>query len=149
MSHPIAELNPPVRLLCGTGPTNPDPRVLRAMAAPVLGQFDPAFTAIMTDVMELGRQVFRTLNPRTFAISGTGRAGMESGIASLVEPGDRVLVANCGRFGDLFVDLATRYGGIVSQVTAEWGEGIDPQHNYEALRPTRPKRVAVFLCKRT
>ena len=81
MSHPIAELNPPVRLLCGTGPTNPDPRVLRAMAAPVLGQFDPAFTAIMTEVMELGRQVFRTRNPRTFAISGTGRAGMEAGIA--------------------------------------------------------------------
>src|SRR2546430_16135734 len=95
MSHLIGELNPPVRLLCGTGPTNPDPRVLRAMGAPVLGQFDPAFTAIMTDVMELGRQVFRTVNPRTFAISGTGRAGMEAGIASLVEPGDRVLVANC------------------------------------------------------
>src|SRR2546427_4643877 len=81
MSQLVGELNPPVRLLCGTGPTNPDPRVLRAMGAPVLGQFDPAFTAIMTDVMELGRQVFRTRNPRTFAISGTGRAGMEAGIA--------------------------------------------------------------------
>ncbi|TMI70931.1 MAG: alanine--glyoxylate aminotransferase family protein [Bacillati bacterium ANGP1] len=113
------------------------------MGAPVLGQFDPAFTAIMTDVMELGRQVFHTVNPRTFAISGTGRAGMEAGIASLVEPGDRVLVANCGRFGDLFVDLATRYGGIVSQVTAEWGKVIDPQQIDEALRRTRPKIVAV------
>jgi len=143
MSHLIGELNPPVRLLCGTGPTNPDPRVLRAMGAPVLGQFDPAFTAIMTDVMELGRQVFRTVNPRTFAISGTGRAGMEAGIASLVEPGDRVLVANCGRFGDLFVDLATRYGGIVSQVTAEWGKVIDPQQIDAALQRTRPKIVAV------
>src|SRR3989442_11529910 len=139
----IGELNPPVRLLCGTGPTNPDPRVLRAMGAPVLGQFDPAFTAIMTDVMELGRQVFRTLNPRTFAISGTGRAGMEAGIASLVEPGDRVLVANCGRFGDLFVDLATRYRALVNQVTAEGGTVIDPQQIDEALRRTRPKIVAV------
>jgi len=140
---PVSELNPPVRLLCGTGPTNPDPRVLRAMGAPVLGQFDPAFTAIMTDVMELGRQVFRTLNPRTFAISGTGRAGMEAGIASLVEPGDRVLVANCGRFGDLFVDLATRYGALVNQVTAEWGTVIDPQQIEDALRRNRAKLVAV------
>src|SRR5437879_12774714 len=107
---PIGELNPPTRLLCGTGPTNPDPRVLRAMAAPVLGQFDPAFTAIMADVMELGRQVFRMQNPRTFPISGTGRAGMEAGIASLDEPGDRGLVANCGRFRALSDELATSYG---------------------------------------
>jgi (S)-ureidoglycine-glyoxylate aminotransferase len=143
MSQLVGELSPPVRLLCGTGPTNPDPRVLRAMAAPVLGQFDPAFTAIMTDVMELSRQVFRTRNPRTFAISGTGRAGMEAGIASLVEPGDRVLVCNCGRFGDLFVDLATRYGAIVNQVNAEWGTVIDPQQIDEALRRSRAKLVAV------
>lgn len=143
MISPFAELNPPTRLLCGTGPTNPDPRVLRAMAAPILGQFDPAFTAIMTEVMELGRQVFRTRNPRTFAISGTGRAGMEAGIASLVEGGDRVLVANCGRFGDLFVDLASRYGAEVSQVTAEWGKVIDPQQIDDALQRTRTKIVAV------
>src|SRR5207244_5926977 len=74
----------------------------------------------------LGREVFQPANPRTLAVSGTGRAGMEAAIASLVEPGDRVLVANCGRFGDLFVDLAGRYGGRVAQVTAEWGRIIDP-----------------------
>lgn len=143
MSQTIGDLNPPVRLLCGTGPTNPDPRVLRAMAAPVLGQFDPAFTTIMMEVMTLGRQVFRTSNPRTFVVSGTGRAGMEAAIASLVEHGDRVLVANCGRFGDLFADLATRYGGQVSQVTAEWGRVIDPQQIEDALRRVTAKVVAV------
>jgi len=143
MTQTIGELNPPVRLLCGTGPTNPDPRVLRAMAAPVLGQFDPAFTAIMTEVMTLGRLVFRTTNPRTFAVSGTGRAGMEAAIASLVEHGDRVLVANCGRFGDLFADLAARYGGEVTQVTAEWGRVIDPQQVDDALKRTPAKIVAV------
>jgi (S)-ureidoglycine---glyoxylate transaminase len=143
MPQKIGELNPPVRLLCGTGPTNPDPRVLRAMAAPVLGQFDPAFGQIMTEVMDLSRQTFRTANPRTFAVSGTGRAGMEAAIASLVEPGDRVLVANCGRFGDLFVDLATRYGAHVSQVTAEWGRVIDPTQIETALRRQGAKVVAV------
>lgn len=143
MSSTIADLNPPTRLLCGTGPTNPDPRVLRAMAAPVLGQFDPVFTALMTEVADLSRQVFRTRNPRTFAVSGTGRAGMEAGIASLVESDDRVLVANCGRFGDLFVDLASRYGAQVSQVTAEWGRIIDPTQIEDALRQTPAKVVAI------
>ncbi len=143
MTDTLGDLNPPTRLLCGTGPTNPDPRVLRAMAAPVLGQFDPAFTAIMTEVMNLGRQVFRTRNPHTFTVSGTGRAGMEAGIVSLVEPGDRVLVANCGRFGDLFVDLASRYGAQVNQITAEWGRVIDPAQIEDALRRTPAKVVAV------
>ncbi len=139
----VPDLNPPTRLLCGSGPTNPDPRVLRAMAAPVLGQFDPAFTAIMTEVMDLSRQVFHSRNPRTFPISGTGRAGMEAAITSLVEPGDRVLVANCGRFGDLFADLAKRYGAQVNQVTAEWGQIIDPAQIEDALRRSPAKVVAL------
>ena len=143
MSRTFGDLNPPTRLLCGTGPTNPDPRVLRVMAAPVLGQFDPAFTAIMTDVMDLGRAVFRTANPRTFAISGTGRASIEAGLASLIESGDRVLVANSGRFGDLFVDIATRYGARVSQVRAEWGQAVDPPTIADAIRRERPKLVCM------
>lgn len=143
MSRTFGDLNPPTRLLCGTGPTNPDPRVLRAMAAPILGQFDPAFTAIMTEVMDLGRTVFRTANPRTFAISGTGRASMEAGLASLIEPGDRVLVGNCGRFGDLFVDIATRYGARTSQVRAEWGQVIDPQAIMDAIRREHPRLVCI------
>lgn len=113
------------------------------MGAPVLGQFDPAFTEIMNDVMALARQVFRTSNQRTFSISGTGRAGMEAAITSVVEPGDRVLVGNCGRFGDLFVDLATRYGARVSQVTAEWGQVIEPQQIEDAAKCERPKIVAI------
>ena len=143
MNPTLGDLNPPTRLLCGTGPTNPDPRVLRALSAPVLGQFDPAFTAIMNDVMALSRLVFLTTNQRTFAISGTGRACIEAGLASLIESGDRVLVGNCGRFGDLFVDIATRYGAQVSQVRAEWGTIIDPQALADALGRERPKIVCV------
>src|SRR5439155_455598 len=56
--------------------------------------------------------------------------------------GDRVLVANCGRFGDLFADLASRYGALVTQVTAEWGKVVDPQQIDEALKRTNAKIVA-------
>ena len=59
-----------------------DPRVLRAMATPLLGQFDPEFTAIMNEVMALSRFVFQTENARAFPVPGTGRAGLEAAIAS-------------------------------------------------------------------
>jgi len=76
------ELNPSPRLLFGTGPTNPDPRVLRALGLPLLGQFDPEFTAIMNEVSDLCRFVFRTDNRRAFPVSGTSRAGLEAALCS-------------------------------------------------------------------
>src|SRR5439155_888426 len=83
---------PGPRVLLGPGPSTADPRVLSAMAAPLLGQFDPEFTAIMNEVMALCRFAFQTRNERAFPVSGTGRAGLEAAIVSLVEPGERVAV---------------------------------------------------------
>ena len=50
------DLNPPQRRLMGPGPVDADPRILRAMSMPLLGQFDPAFTGYMNEVMVLYRQ---------------------------------------------------------------------------------------------
>jgi (S)-ureidoglycine---glyoxylate transaminase len=141
MDRQYAELDPPVRLLLGPGPSNPEPRVLRAMAAPLLGQFDPLFTAMMNDVVELQRYVFQTANERCFPVSGSSRAALEAAIASLVEPGDRVLIGNCGRFGDLMALLARRAGAEVREVRAEWGRIIEPEQVAAELAAFRPKVV--------
>src|SRR5437879_11818506 len=90
MADVPGDLLPGPRILLGPGPSMADPRVLRAMATPLLGQFDPEFTAIMNEVMALSRFVFQTANARTYPVSGTGRAGMEAALVSLLEPGDRV-----------------------------------------------------------
>ncbi|MDP8924584.1 MAG: alanine--glyoxylate aminotransferase family protein [Chloroflexota bacterium] len=139
----FGDLNPPTRLLCGSGPSNPEPRVLRALATPLIGQFDPAFTAIMDDVMALERLVFQTENGRSFPVSGSSRAGLEAVVASLVEPGDRVVVGNYGRFGDLFCEIARRYGADVTSVDAEWGTIIEPDRIIRELRARRTKLVAL------
>jgi hypothetical protein len=82
MDAEVPELLLPPRILLGPGPSMADPRVLRAMSTPLLGQFDPDFTTIMREVMALSRVVFQTQNPCTFPVSGTGRAGLEAAIAS-------------------------------------------------------------------
>ena len=74
MPQLFGDLNPPPRLLMGPGPINVDPRVLRAMAMPMLGQFDPAFTNYMNEVMVLLRQVFATANHWSLLVDGTARA---------------------------------------------------------------------------
>jgi aspartate aminotransferase-like enzyme len=117
----------------GSGPTNPDPRVLRAMATGLVGQFDPTFTALMSDTQDLLRQVFRTRNRSTFPVPGTSRAGMEAAVVSLVEPGERVLVVENGRFGLLFEEIAWRAGADVTVVRTPWGEPVDPEEIGRAL----------------
>jgi (S)-ureidoglycine-glyoxylate aminotransferase len=120
-----------------------DPRVLRAMSTPLLGQFDPEFTQIMNEVMDLTRFAFQTANERTFPVPGTGRAGLEAALASLIEPGDRVVVAECGRFGLLLIEIAERCGAEVAVVRGEWGRLIDPDAIETALKAGRTKLVAI------
>ena len=139
----MEELAPSHRILLGPGPSMADPRVLRAMALPLLGQFDPEFSAIMTDVMALSRLVFETDNLHTFPVSGTGRAGLEAAIASLIEPGDRVVVAECGRFGLLCGDIAERHGGTVIRVRSEWGTIVDPDVIRVALSAAKTRMLIV------
>ena len=107
---PFDEINPLPRLLMGPGPINADPRVLRAMSAQLLGQFDPQFRQYMRDTMALYRQVFQTRNQWTMIIDGTARAAIEAVMASVIEPGDRVLIASFGRFGQLMTEIGRRCG---------------------------------------
>ena len=142
MTAPFGDLNPPPRLIMGPGPVDADPRVLRAMSMPLLGQFDPAFTAYMNEVMELYRRVYQTENKWTFLIDGTARAGIEAILVSLIAPGDRVLVPIFGRFGHLLTEIARRCGAEVHTVEAEWGQIIDPNKLEEAAKKARPRLIA-------
>ncbi len=142
MSPKFAELSPPPRLLMGPGPVDADPRVLRAMAMPLLGQFDPAFTAYMNETMELYRRVYQTQNRWTFLIDGTARAAIEAILTSIIAPGDRVLVPVFGRFGHLLCEIARRCRAEVHTVEAEWGSVVPLDKIEAALKTHRPRLVA-------
>jgi len=137
------DLDPAPRLLMGPGPINADPRVLRAMATPLLGQFDPQFRRMMKETMALYRRVFETRNDWTFVVDGTARSAIEMAIVSVVEPGDRVLVASFGRFGQLQTEIARRSGGDVRVIDTEWGTVFAPERIEAAVREFHPKLVAI------
>jgi (S)-ureidoglycine-glyoxylate aminotransferase len=139
----VEDLNPAPRLLMGPGPINADPRVLRAMSAQLLGQFDPQFRQYMKEVSELYRGVFQTGNRRTLLIDGTARSAIEAALASLIEPGDRVLVPLFGRFGHLKVEIARRCGAEVRSIEVEWGTVFPPEALEKAIKELKPKIVAV------
>ncbi len=139
----LRPFSPPPRLLMGPGPITVDPRVLRAMSAQLIGQYDPAMTQCMNDTMALYRGVFKTQNQWTLLIDGTSRAGIEAVLISLLEPGDKVLVPVFGRFGHLLCEIAERCGAQVHQIHKEWGEVFTPDEIEEAIKKVQPKVLAI------
>lgn len=135
----LAQINPPHRLLMGPGPINADPRVLRAMSCQLIGQYDPAMTGYMTEVMSLYRQVFRTQNHWTMLVDGTSRAGIEAILLSAIRPGDSVLVPVFGRFGHLLCEIARRCRARVHTIEAPWGEVFSPQQIEDAIKRVKPR----------
>ncbi len=127
----------------GPGPSNVDPRVLRAMVHQPIGHLDPDFLAIMDEVREGLRRLFRTRNGLTFPVSGTGSAGMEACLANLIEDGDKVLVFVKGYFGNRMAQMAERLGAEVVVVEQEWGKAFDPDDACDAIRQHKPKIVAL------
>ena len=139
---PFDQINPPPRLLMGPGPINADPRVLRAMSAQLIGQFDPAFTDYMNETMALYRGVFETRNRWTFLVDGTARSGIECMLVSMLEPGDRVLIPIFGRFGYLLVEIAERCGADVHTIERPWGEVFTADEIEAAVKRVQPKVLA-------
>ncbi|MBB2204483.1 pyridoxal-phosphate-dependent aminotransferase family protein [Gluconacetobacter takamatsuzukensis] len=128
----------------GPGPVNVHPRVLRAMSADMLGQFDPEMTAYMNETMALYRRVFMTENRWTFLVDGTARAGIEAALVSLVEPGARLLVIQAGRFGLLLSEIGQRIGAEIRTLDIPWGEVASLEQIEAAIVAHRPQVFAAI-----
>jgi (S)-ureidoglycine-glyoxylate aminotransferase len=113
------------------------------MAAAPLAPDDPAFCLLLDEVEALERGVFQTRNAACLAITGASRAGLEAALASLIEPGDRVLVGVYGHFGELLCTLATRHAAQVERVDAEWGSPVDVDAMVARIRKDPPRLVAI------
>lgn len=135
----------PRRLLLGPGPSIVHPRVLQALATPLVGHLDPVFLNVMDDIQALLRRVFSTTNQFTIAVSGTGSAGMEAAVVNVVEPGDTVIVGINGVFGTRLAAIVERCGGKVIRIEAPWGHVIEPEMIAAALRQSSPVKAVALV----
>jgi alanine-glyoxylate transaminase/serine-glyoxylate transaminase/serine-pyruvate transaminase len=140
---PLKAFQPSRRILLGPGPSPVEPRILRAMAQPLLGHLDPQFLRCMDEVQEMLRAVFETNNRVTIPISATGSAGMEAALLNVIEPGDDVVVCVNGVFGDRMLDIVDRAGGRGIAVRAEWGEPVEFERIEAAMRNSTARVLAI------
>jgi alanine-glyoxylate transaminase/serine-glyoxylate transaminase/serine-pyruvate transaminase len=137
------QLDVPPRLLLGPGPSNAHPRVLQALALPLLGHLDPRFVELMNEIQELLRYAWQTDNRLTIPVSGTGSAAMEASLANTIEPGDTVLVAVNGYFGLRLADMAGRYGARVHCLEKPWGQVFSLDELRQGMEAFRPRVLAL------
>jgi serine---pyruvate transaminase len=128
--------------LMTAGPTPLPPRVSQVMAEPILYHRAPVFIEVYTRCLERLRMVFQTQNDvLCFAASGTG--GMESAVANLVRPGEPVVVASCGKFGERWKELADAFGAPVVHHDAGWGNRVEAA-DVDRLLGENPEAKVVF-----
>jgi len=115
------------------------------MATPLLGHLDPTFLQLMDDVQQMLRNVFRTANRFTIAVSGTSSAGMEAALVNLIEPGDPVVVGVNGLFGARMAAIVERCGGKLFRVEAPWGRIIEPDDILKTLSQSGPMKIVALV----
>src|SRR5690348_11973283 len=125
------------------GPTPLPERVVRSMNRPMIDHRGPEFAAILSEITAGAKRVFKTKND-LLLLTSSGTGGLESAVANLVSPGDGVVVALCGNFGERFAALAAAYGADVVRLEFEWGQPVDPD-DLEVVLRRHPKAHVVLL----
>ncbi len=124
------------------GPTNVPDRVLRAMDRPVPDHRGPELPALIREVTDGLKQVFRTTRGEIVLYPGSGTAAWEASIVNTLSPGDRILAFNIGHFSHLYAECARRFGVVVEEIDLPWSRGVPAALVYERL-----SQDAAHACK--
>jgi len=130
-------------LLMTPGPTRIPERVLLA-GHRVLHHRTPEFSAALAELIEGARPLFGAASADVLPIHGTGRAAMEGAVVNFFLPGDTVVSACNGKFGEMWAGFAERYGLKVVRVATDWDRSVDPEEVRAALA-ANPEAQAVLI----
>jgi aspartate aminotransferase-like enzyme len=125
------------------GPTPLPPQVVAALGREMIPHRGPAFRSLYRESLQLAREIHRT-DGDVLTWAATGSAGWEVAVVNLLSPGDAVLVAVNGHFGERFARVAVRLGIDVRRFEVDWGEAVLPDQLRRALEE-HPDVRAVFL----
>ena len=132
-------------LIMTPGPTEVSEEVRRAMSQKITNpDLDPEFFDFYLDVSAKLQQVIKTKND-VIIMSGEGILGLESACASLIEPGDKVLVLDNGIFGRGFADFADLYGADVTKWEFPYNQEIDIDELSTKLAENSDFKFATFV----
>lgn len=126
------------------GPTPVPEQALLALAKHPMGHRSGEFSKIMAEVTQNLKWLHQTQND-VLILTASGTGAMEAGIINFLSPGDRVLVASNGKFGERWAEVCLAYGLNVEEVKAEWGKALDPDQIGEKLQADKEKQIKAVI----
>ena len=128
------------------GPTDVPSNVLRTMAKPMINHRGPEFAEIMNKITEQIKKVFKT-EGEVFTLTSSGTGGLEAAVVNFINPGDKVLVASIGNFGERFKAIAEMFDAEVEFIDFGWGNAIDPAVIEKRLAEDTDHEIKSILCQ--
>ncbi|MED5568389.1 MAG: alanine--glyoxylate aminotransferase family protein [Chloroflexota bacterium] len=126
-------VNIPKQNLRTPGPTPVPSDIVEAMSNPMIDHRGPEFQEIIEIATQQLKQVFMTTND-LMILTASGTGALEAAIVNTLSPGDKVLSASAGSFGDRFTEMVETFGADVQRLGFEWGSPIEPEEIRSALR---------------
>ncbi len=128
------------------GPTDVPSNVLRTMARPMINHRGSEFKGIMEKMTGEVKKVFKTKG-EVFTLTSSGTGGLEAAVVNFINPGDKVIVASIGNFGERFRQIAEMYDADVEFIDFGWGNAIDPKVIEERLAKDTDHEIKAILCQ--
>jgi aspartate aminotransferase-like enzyme len=121
------------RYLLTPGPVTIPPEIALKEAAPIFHHRTDEFAVVYKNIAKGLKYVFQTEN-EVYVLAASGTGAMEMAVANLLSPGDKIIVASCGNFGDRWAEIARGYGIEVISASVRWGKTIKPAEIERALK---------------
>jgi aspartate aminotransferase-like enzyme len=111
------------QLLMLPGPTNVPPRVMRAMAKPVINHRGPEFRDLYRQMLDNLKFVFETKGD-IFVLTASGTGGVECALRNILNNGDKIAVPTNGVFSERLRNAVTTFGGKAIDIPIDWGSAL-------------------------
>ena len=108
------------------GPVDVPPEFLKELSSGLVYHREASFSAIFESVRK-GLQKIMLTKGEVHLLTASGTGAMEAAVSNLVSPGDKVLVATAGRFGERWREINLRFGAFVDELNRPYGEAIPPE----------------------
>lgn len=134
-------------ILLTPGPTPLPPEVLKVLSEPISYHRTPQARKVIGEATSMLKEIFQT-SADIFTITSSGTGAMEASMVNFLSPGDQIIAAHAGKFGERWVKLANHYGFNVIEVKAEYGHAVKPAEIEKALKDNpNVKAVYTTLCE--
>jgi aspartate aminotransferase-like enzyme len=129
------------------GPVSAYPPSLQAALDANIHHRTSDFKEILTSVIDGLRRIFGE-PAEMFLLTSSGSGAMEAAVTNFFSPGEEVLIASCGKFGERWIDLANKFQLKATVLKFPYGDPVNPDDVRKALSENKNLRgVFVQACE--